>query len=254
MAAVSLTFSTKSISRKMSSVPVESVTDLNTCSTEIIESDMGLSLFRRHFIAAAVLAGIAGISTAGTVRTSQTILVVGDSLSAEYGLKRGSGWVALLEKKLKAEKRTDTVINASISGDTTAGGRSRLAGLLAIHKPTLVILELGANDALRGLPMQLTEDNLNQMTQAAQQAGAKVLLIGLQVPPNYGQDYGERFAALFAIVAKTNKARLVPFLLKDIADTDDAIGLFQADRIHPKEEAHPIMLTNVWAELEKMLK
>lgn len=180
--------------------------------------------------------------------------MVGDSLSAEYGLKRGSGWVALLEKKLTAEKLPAIVINASISGDTTSGGRSRLDGLLAQHQPTHVIIELGANDALRGLPLQLTEDNLTQMTQAAQKAGAKVLLIGMQVPPNYGKDYAARFAALFAGVAKANKAALVPFLLKGIADTPDSTRLFQADRIHPREEAHPVILANVWPVLKKLLK
>ena len=218
-------------------------------------------MYRRHFISAGVLAAAVGVSTAGAAtaaRPSRTILVLGDSLSAEYGLKRGSGWVALLEKKLQAEKLSVTVVNASISGDTTAGGRSRLAGLLTQHRPTHVIIELGANDALRGLPLQLTEDNLNQMTQAAQKSGAKVLLIGMQMPPNYGKDYGARFAALFADVAKTNKAALVPFLLKGIADAPgnaaDSTRLFQADRIHPKEEAHPLMLANVWPELKKILK
>ncbi|MDO8450108.1 MAG: arylesterase [Rhodoferax sp.] len=224
---------------------------------------MRLSLYRRHFIAAAVLAAVAGLSTAAGAATAtrapqagkaRSILVVGDSLSAEYGLKRGTGWVALLEKKLKAEKLPATVVNASISGDTTSGGRSRLAGLLAQHRPSHVIIELGANDALRGLPLQLTEDNLTQMTQAAQKAGAKVLLVGMQVPPNYGKDYAARFADLFADVARTNKAALVPFLLKGIADAPDSTRLFQPDRIHPKEEAHPVMLANVWPELKKLLK
>ncbi|MDO8248434.1 MAG: arylesterase [Rhodoferax sp.] len=224
------------------------------------------NLYRRHFIAAGVLAALAGAwpaaGAASAVRPPRTILVVGDSLSAEYGLKRGSGWVALLENKLRAEKLPATVVNASISGDTTSGGRSRLAGLLAQHQPTHVIIELGGNDALRGLPLQLTEDNLNQMTQISQKAGAKVLLIGMQMPPNYGKDYGARFAALFAAVAKANKAGLVPFLLKGIADvpngtaanSDDSTRLFQADRIHPREEAHPVMLANVWPELKKLLK
>ncbi|WP_114969506.1 arylesterase [Rhodoferax ferrireducens] len=224
------------------------------------------NLYRRHFIAAGVLAALAGTWPAAgaaiAARPAGTILVVGDSLSAEYGLKRGSGWVALLESKLKAEKLPATVVNASISGDTTSGGRSRLAGLLAQHQPTHVIIELGGNDALRGLSLRLTEDNLNQMTQAAQKAGARVLLIGMQVPPNYGKDYGARFAALFADVAKANKAALVPFLLKGIADapngtagnSDDNTRLFQADRIHPREEAHPVMLANVWPELKKLLK
>jgi acyl-CoA thioesterase-1 len=200
---------------------------------------------------------LAGAVTAAPARQPlkpKTILVVGDSLSAEYGLKRGSGWVALLEQKLKDEKLPTTLVNASISGDTTSGGRSRLTALLAQHQPSLVIIELGANDALRGLPLQLTEDNLNQMTRACKKAGAKVLLIGMQVPPNYGTDYGARFAALFAAVAKANRAALVPFLLKGIADQPDSLRLFQADRIHPKEEAHPVILGNVWPELKKLLK
>jgi len=220
-------------------------------------------LNRRYCIAAGVLAAAAGLSSASGAAIStraiqasrpKTILVLGDSLSAEYGLKRGSGWVALLEKKLKAEDVRASVVNASISGDTTSGGRSRLPALLTQHKPTHVILELGANDALRGLQLQLTQDNLTFMTQTAQQAGARVLLIGMQVPPNYGRDYGEHFAALFASVAKANKAALVPFLLKGIADVPDSTRLFQADRIHPNEEAHPLMLGNVWPELKKLLK
>ncbi len=180
--------------------------------------------------------------------------MLGDSLSAEYGLKRGSGWVALLEQRLQAEKISATVINASISGETTAGGRSRLGALLSLHRPSHVILELGGNDALRGLPLESTQDNLNQMTRAAQKAGARVLVLGMQMPPNYGSVYGERFAALFANVAKGNRAGLVPFFLKGIADTPDASRLFQADRIHPTAQAHPLMLDNVWPELKKLLK
>ena len=219
-------------------------------------------MYRRHFIAAAVSAAVAGISaTAGAAvlaKPARTILVVGDSLSAEYGLKRGTGWVALLEQRLKDNKLAATVVNASISGDTTSGGRARLAALLAQHRPTHVIIELGGNDALRGLPLQLTEDNLTFMTQAAQKAGARVVLVGLQVPPNYGRDYGARFAALFVDVARANKAALVPFLLEGVANASGSAGsstrLFQADRIHPKEEAHPIMLANVWPELKKLLQ
>ncbi len=200
------------------------------------------------------MASGAAASKATTTLKPKTLLLIGDSLSAEYGLKRGSGWVALLEQRLAAEQLPVTVINASSSGDTTSGGRSRLGGLLAQHRPTHVIIELGANDALRGLPLQLTKDNLNQMTQAAQKAGARVLLIGMQVPPNYGQDHAARFAALFAAVAKSNKAALVPFLLKNVADLPDSTALFQSDRIHPREEAQPIMLDNVWPELKKLLQ
>ena len=206
-------------------------------------------MLRRHFIAAA-LAGSYGLAQAA----GATVLVVGDSLSAEYGLKRGEGWVALLEKKLAAEKIAARVVNASISGDTTSGGRSRLGALLSQHKPSVVVIELGGNDALRGLPLQMTEDNLAQMTQAAQKAGAKVLLVGMQVPPNYGGDYATRFAGLFEKVAKANKAAVVPFFLKGVADGADPTRLFQPDRIHPAAAAHPRMLANVWPELRKLLR
>jgi acyl-CoA thioesterase-1 len=183
-----------------------------------------------------------------------TILVVGDSLSAEYGLKRGTGWVNLMAQRLASEKTPAKVVNASISGDTSSGGRSRLGALLTQHKPGVVIIELGGNDALRGLPLDMTEGNLRAMTQAAQKAGARVLLVGMQVPPNYGGDYAAKFSGLFAKVAKESKAALVTFLLKGVADTDEAVKLFQPDRIHPNEQAHPLMLANVWPELKKLLK
>ena len=182
------------------------------------------------------------------------VLVVGDSLSAEYGLKRGSGWVALLEEKLRAEKSAVTVVNASISGDTTAGGRARLTALLQQHKPSIVVIELGANDALRGLALEATRQNLLAMTRAAQKAKARVLLVGMQVPPNYGANYSETFAGLFPQVAKTTHSGLVPFLLTNVADIEDTSPLFQRDRIHPNEAAHPIILANVWPELRKLLK
>ena len=183
-----------------------------------------------------------------------TVLVVGDSLSAEYGIARGTGWVALLQNKLAAEKILAQVVNASVSGDTTAGGRARLTALLKTHQPAVVVIELGGNDALRGLSLDMTEANLVAMTQAAQAAGAKVLLVGMQVPPNYGADYGQRFRALFAQVAKAQRAALVPFLLQGVADRANPVELFQKDRIHPLAEAHPIILGNVWPELQKLLK
>ncbi len=233
---------------------------------------MRFSLYRRHLLATLLLSSPLGAALAqinapaarpvttsakgssnGASKGPARILVVGDSLSAEYGLVRGSGWVALLEKRLLAEKVAAKVVNASISGDTTSGGAARLAALLKQHQPTHVIIELGGNDALRGLPLKMTQDNLDQMTVAAQQAGAKVLLVGMQVPPNYGADYGRQFAATFANVAKSRKAALVPFLLKGVADIEGAEKLFQNDRIHPKAEAHPSMLANVWPELSRLL-
>lgn len=183
-----------------------------------------------------------------------TILIVGDSLSAEYGLKRGTGWVPLLEKQLATGQKTAKVVNASISGDTTSGGRSRIAALLTTQKPSIVVIELGGNDALRGLPLDMTEKNLTEMTQAAKKVGAKVLLLGMQVPPNYGGAYGATFSGLFAKVAKAEKVALVAFFLKGVADVPDVAGQFQADRIHPNEQAQPKMLANVWPELKKLLK
>ena len=200
------------------------------------------------------MASVAGACLAQALAAQPTILVVGDSLSAEYGLKRGTGWVALLERQLAAEKLATRVVNASISGDTTSGGRSRIAALLVQHRPTHVVIELGGNDALRGLPLAMTEENLAWMVQAAQKAVAKVLLVGIQLPPNYGGDYGNRFSGLFEKVARQHKAAVVPFLLKGVADGPDPTRFFQADRIHPTEEAQAAMLQNVWPELKKLLK
>jgi acyl-CoA thioesterase-1 len=205
-------------------------------------------------LALAAWAGTGLAAAPAKGRPRQLILVVGDSLSAEYGLARGSGWVALLERRLAQQGIEATVVNASISGDTTSGGRSRLAALLKLHQPTHVVLELGANDALRGLPLAMTHENLAQMAAAARQAGAQVLVVGMQVPPNYGRKYSDDFAALFAEVARSAKAALVPFLLKGVADAPDAETLFQADRIHPRAEAHPTMLGNVWPVLRPLLK
>jgi acyl-CoA thioesterase-1 len=206
---------------------------------------------RRHFIAA----GLAGCYALPAMAAGgNTILVLGDSISAEYGLKRGTGWVPLLEKRLAAEKLSATVVNASISGETTSGGRSRLPALLAKHKPAILVLELGGNDALRGLPLAMTEDNLSQMTQMAQKAGAKVLLVGIQVPPNYGSDYASRFAGLYDKVAKKHKTAVVPFMLKGVFDGPEPTRMFQPDRIHPTEAAQPLILDTVWPELKKLVK
>jgi acyl-CoA thioesterase-1 len=198
---------------------------------------------------------LAGHLPAWSVGTGQvrTVLVVGDSLSAEYGLPRGSGWVALLEARVQRQQLPARVVNASISGDTTAGGRSRFAGLLAQHRPDIVVIELGGNDALRGLPLSMTEANLVSMTRDARAAGARVVLVGMQVPPNYGRRYADDFAALFGRVAREEGAALVPFLLKGVADVAGADKLFQPDRIHPNAQAHPIILDNVWAVLKPLL-
>ena len=205
-------------------------------------------------IAAAAMALASMPVPAATAPRGAVIVVVGDSLSAEYGIARGSGWVALLGERLAREKIAARVVNASVSGDTTSGGRSRLPALLAEHKPTHVIIELGGNDALRGLPLAMTRDNLVAMARAAKAVGARVVLVGMQVPPNYGRSYGEAFAAVFAQVAQAEKTALVPFLLKGVADVADSESLFQPDRIHPREAAHPIMLANVWPVLRPLLR
>jgi acyl-CoA thioesterase-1 len=195
-------------------------------------------------------------AAAQTARSGRrdTVLVVGDSLSAEYGLARGSGWVALLEKRLAAEGIDAAVVNASISGDTTAGGRSRLPALLAQHRPQVVVLELGGNDALRGLPLASTQTNLREMARAAKAAGAKVVIVGMQIPPNFGRRYADDFAAVFAAVARSEGAALVPFLLRGVADAAQPEALFQSDRIHPLAAAHPLMLDNVWPVLRPLLR
>ena len=190
---------------------------------------------------------------APTAPVSPRIVVLGDSLSAEYGLAKGQGWVALLAQKLQAEHRPEVVVNASISGDTTSGGRARLPTVLKQHPPTVLVIELGGNDALRGLPLAATEDNLRAMVRLGQAAGARVLLIGMQVPPNYGRPYTEQFAKVFVQVAQSTHSGLVPFLLKGVADGPQAAEAFQADGIHPKASQHPTMLANVWPELQKLL-
>ena len=186
--------------------------------------------------------------------TRRKLLVIGDSLSAEYGLARGSGWVALLEARIASENLPVTVVNASISGDTTSGGRSRLPALLKEHRPQWVVIELGGNDALRGLPLAGTGANLEAMAVAAKAAGAKVLIVGMAVPPNYGRQYSDDFVRLFGTVAKSQNAALVPFLLAGVADIPKADELFQPDGIHPKAEAHPRMLDNVWGVLRPLLR
>ncbi len=212
---------------------------------------------RRGFIVltAALAAGTAAAAATAERRDGPpVILVFGDSLSAEYGLRRGTGWVALLERRLQDRQIAASVVNASISGETTSGGRSRLDALLHAHRPQVVVLELGANDALRGLPLAMTEENLAWMAKAAQEAGAQVLLLGMQVPPNYGSAYTDRFSATFGHVAEQTGAALVPFFLKDVADVAEPTALFQADRIHPNASAQSILLDNVWPKLEALLK
>lgn len=221
---------------------------------ESVKTAMGRRAMLRQ-CTSLVLAGAGVLPWLGArAQGGPVILVVGDSLSAEYGLSRGKGWVALLEQRLAQDKIAATVVNASISGDTTSGGRSRLPTLLKRHQPDVVILELGGNDALRGLPLSMTRDNLAHMARTARGGGARVVVVGMQMPPNYGRKYAEEFEAVFATVARQEQAALVPFLLKGVADVPNAEALFQPDRIHPREEAHPRMLANVWPTLKPLLR
>ena len=190
-------------------------------------------------------------AAASAYSAPKTVLVLGDSLSAEYGLARGTGWVALAEQKLRQDKIDAVVVNASVSGETTSGGRSRLPALLSKYKPDLVVIELGANDGLRGLPVVAAQTNLRAMSEAAAKADAKVMLIGMRMPPNYGRDYADKFFAMYGTLSKDIKAPLVPFMLDGVADKPQ---LFQPDRLHPLAEAHPIILANIWPTLQKTIK
>jgi acyl-CoA thioesterase-1 len=190
-------------------------------------------------------------AAASAYSAPKSILVVGDSLSAEYGLARGAGWVALLEQKLQAQKIDAHIVNASISGETTSGGRTRLPALLAKHHPDIVIIELGANDGLRGLPVAAAHANLRAMIDASRGAGAQVLLVGMRMPPNYGRDYADKFFAMFGTLSKETSLPLAPFMLDGVADKTE---LFQADRLHPLATAHPIILGNIWPHLQPLLK
>lgn len=188
------------------------------------------------------------------VQSNQVILVVGDSLSAEYGLPRGTGWVSLLQQQLAKESSKWGVFNASISGETSSGGLSRIQDLLTQKNPELVLLELGANDALRGLPIMETENNLRKMIQMCRKSGAKVVLFGMQIPPNYGQQYAKQFRDLYLTLATQENIVLLPFFLNGIAGKS---SLFQEDRLHPNVEAQAILFKNVWgaiAPYKKMLK
>jgi acyl-CoA thioesterase-1 len=199
-------------------------------------------------IALAVAMLVAGGAASGK---PAAILVFGDSLSAEYGLPRDTGWARLLADRLAKEAAQYSVVNASISGETTSGGRTRLPKLLLQHRPSVVVLQLGANDGLRGLSLASMRENLAAMVEASRGAGAQVLLVGMRIPPNYGRDYSERFTGVYAQLAREKKVALVPFLLDGFADD---LAYFQADRIHPNERAQPRMLETVWAGLAPLLR
>lgn len=180
-----------------------------------------------------------------------TLLVFGDSLSAAYGLRTDQGWVALLQERLQSEGYGYTVVNASVSGETTTGGRARLPRALQQHKPGLVVLELGANDGLRGLPLQTARANLEAMITTARRAGAKVLLVGILIPPNYGPRYSQGFAEMYQQLARDLKLPFVPFLLDGVALDPE---LMQDDGYHPRAEGQPRVLENVWQHLRPLLE
>ena len=189
-------------------------------------------------------------ATANAYSAPKTVLVVGDSLSAEYGIARGAGWVALLEQKMKNEKIDAKVVNASISGETTAGALARLPALLRKHQPSVLVVELGGNDALRGLAPAQLRGNLEKILLAADQAGARVLLLGIDVPPNYGPAYRERIRRSYAELATAHQAGLVRLFLEGVALQP---GLMQADGLHPTAAAQPRLLDNVWPALAPLL-
>jgi acyl-CoA thioesterase I len=181
----------------------------------------------------------------------RSIVVFGDSLSAAYGIAQARGWVALLEERLKRERSDYSVVNASISGETSSGGASRIQKTLQQHKPSIVILELGANDGLRGLPIAQMRQNLAAIIEQAHKSGARVVLVGMKLPPNYGPDYTRAFESAYGELAKRYKTTLVPFLLEGLAEKQE---FFQPDRVHPTEAAQPLMLERVWTALQPLLK
>ena len=191
------------------------------------------------------------LAWAGATLAAQTLLIFGDSLSAHYGIAEKRSWVSLLGERLKKEKLDYQIVNASISGETTAGGRGRLGKVLADHRPTVVILELGANDGMRGLPIPEMKKNLTAMIEQSQKSGARVLLVGTRVPPNYGAEFAQAYEAVFTDLAKTHKVALAPDLM---AGFGEKLELFLPDRIHPNETAQPALMENVWKGLRPLLR
>lgn len=197
-----------------------------------------------------ILAGSLACLLWGQSALAGTLLVVGDSISAALGLDTSQGWVALLERRLADQGHVHRVINASISGDTTAGGRARLPRLLAEHTPDWVVIELGGNDGLRGLPTTQLQQNLEAMIQRSQEAGAQPILLGMRLPPNYGVRYNRAFEQVFADLAQQHQLPWVPFFLEGVGGVE---GMMQADGIHPRAEAQERLLDNVWPVLKPLL-
>jgi acyl-CoA thioesterase I len=195
--------------------------------------------------------GLLFIALQNAVASDRTILVFGDSLSAAYGIRPEQGWVALLTQRLQAQEYGYEIINASVSGETTSGGLQRLPRALQLHRPGIVVLELGGNDGLRGLPLTTTRDNLGQMIRLSQQAGAQLLLVGIRMPPNYGPRYTEEFAGMFPALAKQYHVPLVPFILQNVAQDPSRM---QQDGVHPNALGEPQVLETLWPYLKPLLK
>ena len=191
------------------------------------------------------------LSTAGAAAADKSILVFGDSLSAAYGIARSRGWVALLEERLKRERLDYSVVNASISGETSAGGAARINAALESRRPAVVIVELGANDGLRGLPLAQMKANLGAIIERSKKSGARVLLVGMKLPPNYGPDYTAGFESAYGELARRHKVALLPFLLAGFAEKPE---YFQPDQMHPSAEVQPLILERVWKALRPLLK
>ncbi|MBW3199461.1 arylesterase [Marinobacter nauticus] len=204
-----------------------------------------ISLYVRSIVLSALL-----LLTLPALASQNTVLVVGDSLSAAHGVPSETAWVELLRDRIDSQELNWTVVNASIGGETTDGGLRRLPGLLETHDPTIVIIELGGNDGLRGFPPNVIESNLANMIEQVREIGATPLLVGMQIPPNYGQRYTTMFADIFPTLSDRYNTPLVPFFLDGIYDQD---GLMQGDGIHPTEEAQPRLLDNIWPKLEPLL-
>ncbi len=213
--------------------------------------------WKRRAAAAALLGTLLAVTVTVPARAATApassppvIVVLGDSLSAEYGLPRDTGWVSLLRQRLSTERIDYSVANASVSGDTTSGGRARLPAVLQRLKPSIVVVELGSNDALRGVPLATTEQNLRDIIASARRTQAKVVLVGMYVPPNYGPDYTQKFHAVYTRLSKDLGVPLVPFLLAGIENKPE---MFQADQMHPAQQAQRILLDNVWPALKPLL-
>lgn len=240
MATVSPGMTVKEISCRI----VSGAPPLSTVLPSPVTSTTGFSAMRAFLFLLSLLV------VAPSAFAAKTILVMGDSLSAGYGIRPQQAWPSLMQERLRELRLDYSVANLSISGETSAGGRSRFVAAIKEHQPAVVILALGANDGLRGLPLKQMENNLEAMIDTAKKAGARVLLAGMRLPPNYGP-YAEQFFQRFGEIAKAEKTAYLPFLLEPVATRPE---LFQADRLHPTAEAQPLLLDHVWPALRPLLK